>query len=1027
MFSSDLNLYRIFGNTWSCHFPKEEDPTALLGGEVAQEEGSQGYPQRISSAYWELQIEADNYHQAQGAARAIIETVYRLGMEAILQKGLLLTMQDDGREKKLRVCPIKASWAEWGLSFIPFFRTMGSSHLRRFKATVEKKESLWSTSLFQVVWLKVLPLSCQNTIEIARKDFPNIEYVPEEDVSRRLSQEPFQDPWTQVASQVFQNHTKYYYPQSAIVSDFRLVLREGKVCALPISEMDDPEENRRSLQAYQEFLLSEYECPIDHNLSLLASIQCEYQFDLKEMYQKGEPLTPEHVYRINIGVNVLSIQRANRFYRRLVVLRDGLKEHEWDREDVTPLKEAIVDLFHDASGKKIWPLSLSELRSLIRMVTLRAGGNKVTLSTLCQFLEFVTNPRGEAIGNLNGALPPNRQSQRVQKFYELLPVEEAKSLPPFVNKEVVASHFNQTLFLRTALRGKVVAGEEYPSHDYPVRRLKMKQFQLLIEMLLPPDAIRSRIYTGKEIRHTPILGYMTVDDPKDGRRVFKPWQNQQDELQIYFDQRSPEHFENWTELACHVTCKTDRTHRYSDDPNALRVGDLIPAPDTWKRERRWYIITAVTDDGIGNFNYCLEPTSRASNLPFVKLYRSTASDLHANNGLASVYTDLVGKAPGAYGREFADVYDDPLFHKRTIPEEVSRWIAAQKIGLLETLKEKYTAAFQLHLSKTESESFWHDLKIGRYRNRIDKDTLEHLINVHHTIACACEGDAIKNIWEKSLNYIPMRLEDESEEILKLRHLSVLTEMFEEMHKACLKMFAEVLKEDAYEEDIRHAASWLHNKFSAHEFVDLKALKLRIEHLEAEFPMQIELVKEDLVFLRQIFHSLAALVKELPQHKIHDDLLFAGHSLGGAQAQGAMWHFLFYKKRLPLPGCYAYCYANDSPKIPAQDNRGFLKRGGVLQPILEKNGNFFFVYHKEDGRGDPVPESGGHHLGSSLLGGKPYSRWLKVVTNVFAEAPTATLPEIVHLSAHAGRTGKAIAKRAHATQRKVEDGPCSVSQ
>ncbi len=994
-------LYRISGDTWSCQIPKEPDLDKLE--ELIEKSKSSGTVDRPDKDYWEVHLQAGDYGTAATAAKVMAARVHQIGMQHLDKVGTDFALVAEGLTSlHVSITPVKATWKVWALSFIPFFRKMGNPSLRRFKISKShlhdrEHQRSWRDYLFSWIRSDVVGRQALKSLHRERMDplMPVIEPLGVEICSQleeRVQMEPFADAWTRASTQIFQERTRYFDPQKGLKSDYRLVIRGGSVEALPISPDDDPEENRATVQAYCDFIFSEYETLLEDGHSFLEGLQWEYKFNLQEMLQQGFPLTPEHIYRVNIGVNILNIQKLESLYERIMALIDYLRAHKMSRK--TPILELFKGLKETEWRGRQLSFNVSEVRAILKVLE----GPCQPIGAFLKLFRKKSSPRLIHTEDL----PLDEKTARLAQFYKFCPYEEARPLNEKTDeKEVVATHFNRTLFKRSALLEKNLSQVPLVDMDYPVRRLSKQQVAFLSKLLEVPETSRWRIYTGREVRHTPIMGYMTVDHPTDRRRIFKPYQSQQEELQIYFDQRKVEHFENWIELAAHVTCKTDRMHRFSADPNSFRLGDLIPAPDRYDGLQRWYVVTAATDNNHGNFNYILEPLSHQSRLPVVKLYRSTASDLHANNGLASLRADLTGQAPGDSQRGVTDHYEAPFFFKRTIPEEVSQWVAIQKRGALEGLLEHYIKLHAFELDKERREHFWVDLEEGRYENILDPSQIHEILTMYRGIADAFDEDALGQLWQVMLEGEGL-VADSSKASWKHR-MQLMTSVVRDLRQ----VYAHFYEKGAWKslpKDLQKSIRADRQEFDHYCFTDLN-----IDSDEEHYLFKkMQALKREANFLRDLFFSLGEACEEMPWQKINQEILFAGHSLGGAQAQGGVWHFLFSKGRVPLPGCYVYCYANDAPKVSRHDNQGFMSHGRALESTLVANGNRFFIYHKEDGRGDPVPESGDQHLGTCPSGGREYRNWLKVVINVFRELPTTTLPEITMCSAHEGRTGKAIA-------------------
>ncbi|MCB1137092.1 MAG: hypothetical protein KDK78_12555, partial [Chlamydiia bacterium] len=191
--------------------------------------------------------------------------------------------------------------------------------------------------------------------------------------------------------------------------------------------------------------------------------------------------------------------------------------------------------------------------------------------------------------------------------------------------------------------------------------LDREHFDQLVRIYWTPAEDWNKIFTGREILHKAIMGFYTTADKDD----FKPWLDQHELLQILPQCRDTEDWENFYERLAHVVCKKHMVRAHPDDE--WRVGAIIPAPNNLDSQPRWYVVTSVLDDHYGDFHYTLEPATHDSRMPFIQLYRSTASDAYAMNGWSSVEADLSPwTAPGGHNRWIADHHEFPYVKRHTL-------------------------------------------------------------------------------------------------------------------------------------------------------------------------------------------------------------------------------------------------------------------------------------------------------------------------------------------------------------------------
>lgn len=132
------------------------------------------------------------------------------------------------------------------------------------------------------------------------------------------------DPFTTLATVAFQKYeteftgTDYLNPDQAQmclqVIDNHLVLISRKEADL------ETDKNRACVQAFKNQLIQEY------GEKKVAQIEHAYGIDLEKLRKKGKPLTPEIVYRINIGLTSTDVEDVSDFAAKLALLAIALEE-----------------------------------------------------------------------------------------------------------------------------------------------------------------------------------------------------------------------------------------------------------------------------------------------------------------------------------------------------------------------------------------------------------------------------------------------------------------------------------------------------------------------------------------------------------------------------------------------------------------------------------------------------------------------------------------------------------------------------
>lgn len=237
-------------------------------------------------------------------------------------------------------------------------------------------------------------------------------------------------------------------------------------------------------------------------------------------------------------------------------------------------------------------------------------------------------------------------------------------------------------------------GPSHPKVELNPTSLRRDAFNELVGLIAPKDDELDRIFTGRKIRHTAICGYNTMGNksiPNKCRDLF--------ELLHIFPQLKTSNWSAYYELLSHVVAKKT-LYRPNLDDDGYHVGILIPGPNTPDNKQTWYYNDTFIDDSNGNFSYTLKPACEAYRmfddqghplskpLPYIKLYRSTASDDSNPNSADSVAADFNFHGPGSLKPELSYQYEKDTFEKRTIP----MWMGYVLLGQL--YKDNPTSSYK---------------------------------------------------------------------------------------------------------------------------------------------------------------------------------------------------------------------------------------------------------------------------------------------------------------------------------------------
>lgn len=259
-------------------------------------------------------------------------------------------------------------------------------------------------------------------------------------------------------------------------------------------------------------------------------------------------------------------------------------------------------------------------------------------------------------------------------FYLLRDFKNTKTSLPLSVQLTLANAFPTSSGLSAFLKSLLEAPQ--------ARKLPSTVFNQLVDLLMPSLEERERAYTGRKIIGKAIVGWNT----QGGLGTFTPPRDHFEHMQVFHEMEGKD-WDNYYELATHVTCKKN-LYRKNSDGQGWHVGVLVPGLLSPNGEKRWYVNTSFLDDGQGNVNYTMQPAcdnyqndKRA--LPFIKNYRSTAIDNSAIDWFESFEADLNPYGPPASIDPHDSYHEEERdFHERTIPLWVGYLLLGEKGGKL---------------------------------------------------------------------------------------------------------------------------------------------------------------------------------------------------------------------------------------------------------------------------------------------------------------------------------------------------------
>lgn len=690
----------------------------------------------------------------------------------------------------------------------------------------------------------------------------------------------FSDPYTQLSTLAFQKYEKFYSAHDPVKgekvdSDYALIETTQGLALIQRyqTRMRPRKERSDTIKNYHRFLIETY------GKEKIGYIEKCYGIHLEEMAKKGESLTPEIIYRMNIGLGNLENQDVQNLYSKLQKLKELITDRSLDKE------ESVMTFLN--RNKELLDFCFFEIKGIL----------------------------------------------------QILPEEaNLKDLESFLNRWDLSLSFDQ---------------------------VKTPLFNQLIKILSPTPEEQEKEYTGRKI-YQPITGYYTTGS----KTVFKPWLDQQELLQVFQDIPS-QSWDYYYEKLCHVICKKHLARQHPTD--IYRVGALIPAPHL-SGEPQWYKVTSLVNNGRGIVSYTLEPASFPSSLPAIKLYRSTALDRYALDSQSSVQNDLNPLNPPGYeGAYLSENYEMDFFKNRTIPT----WVAYQHQAnthiqsLLsepdsitpQSLRLIYTHLFNstLELQKNYIQQHTPHSFAG-FVKKYDAELIDLLREAYLWDEVSTRDFLhLSKILYQTNKSEPLHSLSSTVLEEKNKKLSFISHILKILPSSKLKKDLSIIVDRELEESTQSQkeSSPLFKKLNK-QARDAASLLLE-DSLSS--PKTLKKTWNRLQKWNRLLLNHARALKEDIASKQSQNLVLAGHSLGGACAQQGLVSFVVHHNRLPLPDHHIEIRSFDEPGIRAEDNETFKEFGCRHSQLLEAQGSKFRITRRQE-EGDFIPIAGEEHLGAA---------------------------------------------------------------
>jgi hypothetical protein len=525
------------------------------------------------------------------------------------------------------------------------------------------------------------------------------------------------------------------------------------------------------------------------------------------------------------------------------------------------------------------------------------------------------------------------------------------------------------------------------------RQLDIDQFEEL--MALSQTSLDDDLskYTGRKFG-----GFIDSAYTIAGHENFKPWVDDHEFLECCEGLKGNTSWEHFSQQLAFVVCKKHLVHQNVE--TKYSIGSLVPAPFT-NGKQEWYRVTSCVNSGTGNLSYTLEPAAADSTLPFIKLFRSTASDKYALDSQASVRSDLNPlNAPGYEGQILVEPFEKKDLMDRTIPIWVGYLYQAEELLKQNTLDENGQPdnLDQIAFYLEKASDVWREDEAKRVVPLDLKETLQKYDWIVLSSLQSCFRGSETN------RKIPLG------EALKLFRL---------IKKYASKTVEKPISLAEQQKDAAFICEMLEKNLTPNNLVLYDALKNGVlKNISFSYGDQVQEElkeigdKQDLYAknkaqdvspealrssLEEWHSTLKAIAKErgeTVEQKNNRGVVCVGHSLGGASAQRTFAKYTLLQNRMPVPGQKIELYDFDAPGINASDNEAFIKIGNKHSQLLHSYKNPLVIHRRQVG-GDFIPLGGTAHLGATFThkDTRDALNWLEFDAQLFHPTPEATFPGI----------------------------------
>lgn len=279
----DVVLIRLHDSVWSCKLDFVHDELQEV---------------RLQMPEWVMAEKA--YKLATLAALHLKDTGSKVVKQADEQESFAI--DDESIQGQWKIIRHRGEYSLWHsiLQWFPFTRTISNKKIALLlilpadadtEHSVKLLNSKKAISRYGVFYNQDLPLA------------------------ERLLCKDFSDLFTELATRAFQTVETAFTSEHKVKGSYRFVLDKNSFLKLAprsflLSE-EDKKENRKVVRTFLDFVVQEY--GIEH----IAYLEQAYGFFFQDMIAKGEELLPDHIFKTNVGVNMILLSHVEALYEKL--------------------------------------------------------------------------------------------------------------------------------------------------------------------------------------------------------------------------------------------------------------------------------------------------------------------------------------------------------------------------------------------------------------------------------------------------------------------------------------------------------------------------------------------------------------------------------------------------------------------------------------------------------------------------------------------------------------------------------------